>query len=120
MKEKVAIVETLIDNAEDYAKTVFELYKLKTIKKASSAIAQIISSTILLIFLVLFLIVLSIGTSVYLGEIFGKMHLGFMAVAGFYAFIIIILMLGRKSLLIKNVQNMMINSFLKEEDHASN
>ena len=29
-------------------------------------------------------------------------------------------MLGRKSLLIKNVQNMMINSFLKEEDHASN
>ena len=120
MKEKIAIVETLIDNAEDYARTTYELYKLRAVKKTSSIIAVIISSIILFLFLILFLIVISIGISVYLGEIFGTMHLGFMAVAGFYALIFILLLLARKSLLISNFTNMMINSFLKDEDDASN
>lgn len=120
MKEKIAIVETLIDNAEGYAKTVIELYKLKTIKKTSSLIALIISSIILFLFVILLLIILSIGVSVYLGELFGRMHLGFMAVTGFYAVIVIGLLIARKSLLINNFTNMMINSFLKEEDDASN
>lgn len=120
MKEKIAIVEKLVDNVEEYAKTVGELYKLKTVKKASSVIGVMISSIILFLFLILFLIIISIGASVYLGEILGRMHLGFMIIAGFYAIILIILILARKSLLINNFTNMMINSLLKEKDDASN
>ncbi|MBF6608313.1 MAG: hypothetical protein ITG00_06210 [Flavobacterium sp.] len=120
MKEKIAIVETLIERAEDYAKTSYELYKLKAIEKGSSIVSLLIASVVFYVVFLLFMIILSIGFSLYLGKIFGEVHYGFMAVAGFYLLVMIILIVFRKQLLLDVFANLLINSIFKEEDHASN
>lgn len=120
MKEKITVIETLIDHVEDYVKTTLELYKLRAIKKTSAIISSIITAIFFFLVVILLLVILSIGVSIYLGEILGRMHYGFMIVAGFYAIVFIILLIIRKPVLKGNFTNMMINSFFNEEDNASN
>ncbi len=120
MKEKIAIVETLIERAEQYAKTTYELYKLKAIDKGSSLISALVASIIFYVIFLLFMIILSVGVSLYLGKLFGETHYGFMAVAGFYALLMIILVVFRKQLLLDTFAKLIINSIFKEKDDAGN
>ncbi|HEU0136677.1 MAG TPA: hypothetical protein VFQ50_05255 [Flavobacterium sp.] len=120
MKEKIAIVETLIDKAEDYAKTTYALYRLKAIDKGAAAASSATAGILIAFILLFFLIFISAGLALYLGEVFGKPHYGFMAVAGIYFLLGLILIIFRKQLLIDVFTNMLINNFFKEKDDASN
>lgn len=120
MKEKITVINTLIDHVEDYAKTTYELYKLKGIKKISTVVSTIITSVLFFLITILLLITLSIGFSLYLGEVLGKSHYGFMAVAGIYALILVILLVVRKSFIEATFSNMMIKTFFKDKDDANN
>ncbi len=87
MEQKTAFMEPLFEKVEAYGKSSFELFKLKALDKSANVIALLASNSIILIFLVLFLLTLNIGVALWLGDILGKSYYGFFCVAGFYAII---------------------------------
>jgi hypothetical protein len=120
MKDKVILIEMLIDKIEEYSKTTIELYKLKIIDKSTDVFASLASRIIIFIIIALFFIVLTIGVALYLGDVMGKPYYGFFAVAGFYAVTAIILFIIRKPYIEKTFNDYIINQIFKEKKDAGN
>lgn len=109
MEEKQNFIDPLLDRAEAYGKTTFELLKLKLLDKSTDVISTLISRVILVIVLLLFVITLNIALGFWLGELLGKTYYGFLAVAGFYGLLGIILLM-----LHKNVKTRLSNSIITQ------
>lgn len=120
MKEKVVMIQELIDKAETYAKTNIQLYKLKAIDKTTDLFSSIASSIVIGVIITFLIIILSIGASLWLGELMGKLYYGFFAVAGFYALLAIVLAAMKKRLLVMFFNNYIVHEIFKEKEHAGN
>jgi hypothetical protein len=112
MEDKTTILESLIDSAENYGKSSIELWKLQAIKKLAETISTIASSIIVIFISVLFILILSIGLSLWIGDYLGKSYLGFFIVSGIYLLIAIICMAGKKQLLKTPVSNAIIKNIM--------
>lgn len=118
MKEKITMVQDLIDKAEGYAKTTLELYKLRAVDKGADLFAGIVSALLTVVFGILMLIALSMALGFYAGELLGKTHYGFFAVTGLYILVIACIMLFKKG--IKNIfGNLFVQQIFKKKDHAN-
>jgi len=98
MKDKVILIEMLFDKIEQYGKTSIQLYRLKAIDKITDVFASIATRVIIAVSIALFFILLTIGVSLYLGEILGKTYYGFFAMAGLYVLITIICLVWKRYL----------------------
>jgi hypothetical protein len=91
MEDKSSIFAGLLQKLTDYGNTTLELTKLKALEKSaefiSSAIPQILGFAVF----VIFLLMLSIGLALWLGNILGGSFVGFFAVAGLYGLIFLVL-----------------------------
>lgn len=74
-------IEQLFDKVEAYSKTTFELAKLKSLEVTTIVVTSLVSKLAVVIMGCLFLMALNIGTAIYLGELLGKPHYGYFAVA---------------------------------------
>ena len=97
MEELERQITELIARAVEYGKTTIELAKLKAVDQISDVAASLISKIVTGAALLLFVLFASIGMALWLGEILGKIYLGFFAVAAAYGVlgILIPLLLGR-------------------------
>jgi len=84
MENTLNRMESLFEKAEDFGKTSFELYKLKTISKTAEVVSTFVSRGAVVIVLSMFLVFASIGLAFWLGDLLGKTYLGFFCVATFY------------------------------------
>jgi len=84
MEDKANILESLLERSEEYGKTSLELLKLKVLDKSTGVISTIVSRVIAIIIFFMFFLLVTIGISLWLGEIMGKSWYGFFAVAAFY------------------------------------
>jgi hypothetical protein len=82
--DNAALVEVLFERTESYVKVSTEVFKLKIIKKVSDVVSDLTASFVVIVFATLFFLIFNIGVSLWIGELFGKMYLGFFAVAAFY------------------------------------
>lgn len=78
------IIESLIEKAEDYGKTSFKLTKLVALEAVTNVLSILITRVSVILVFSLFIFVLSIGASLAIGEMTGKVYYGFFIVAGFY------------------------------------
>jgi hypothetical protein len=78
-------LESLLESGQEYGKTSFELLKLRALDKSSGLASGIVFNLVVIIILTLFFLMGTLGIALWLGEILGKIWLGFFAVAGFYA-----------------------------------
>jgi len=115
MKDKVIIVEMLIEKIEDYAKTSAELYKLKAIDKGTDIFTSIVSRIVIILIVTLFFLLVTLGLCFYLGEVLGKTHYGFFAVAGIYIVVAGILFLFRTFLLDNPLNDFIVRQIFKEK-----
>jgi len=74
----------LLEKAEQYGKTSFELLKLKTLDKTADITSSIISRLLLVSIFLLSVLTITIGAALWLGELLGKNYYGFFLVASFY------------------------------------
>jgi ABC-type dipeptide/oligopeptide/nickel transport system permease component len=88
---ETSLVEPLIERAEQFGKTTFELIKLKSLDKAADVTSSLISRLLLTVVLSVFIITLSIAIALWLGTLLGKNYYGFFIVASFYGIAGIIL-----------------------------
>lgn len=108
MEDKEHFIEPLFDRAEDYAKTSYELFRLKTIDKSMSVFSMLILKLILASVFLMFLLFGSVGVSFWLGDRMGEMYHGFFCVAGFYAFILCVISFFMSDWLKERVNNWII------------
>ena len=84
METPPSIVEILFERIEAYGKTTLELSKLKALDTTSTVMSSLVSRLIVFIVTTLFVVFLSIGVALYLGEMLEKPCYGFLIVAAFY------------------------------------
>ncbi len=84
MEAKIDLIDPLMERVEQYGKTSVELIKLKTIEKTSDIASDAISRVIVLGLFLFSAVLLNISASLYLGDIFGKIYMGFLVMAIFY------------------------------------
>jgi hypothetical protein len=114
MEEKATIVESVIEHAQEYAKTTFELIKLKAVKKGSETASVIVAYIVVIAAISLFVIIANMGVALWLGEITGKLYYGFFIVAGFYVLVALIIHWGHKVIFKRPISNMMIRKYIKQ------
>lgn len=78
-------VGSLVDETKKFAQTSIELYKLKAIDKSADIISTLAAQMAIVLFAILFVLMVNIGISLWVGELVGKTYLGFLIVSGFYA-----------------------------------
>lgn len=98
METKESLFEPLLERAEAYGKTSFNLLKLKTVDKTSDVLSSFVSRLLLGIFCTIFLVTLNIAIALWLGDLLGKSYYGFFIVAGFYGIIGLVLYITHPSI----------------------
>jgi len=113
MEDNAKLVESLLERAAEYGKTSFELIKLKTLDKTSDVVSSVVPHSVVLVIIVSFMLFLNLGLAFWLGEILGKIYLGFFVVAGFYLITGIVIHFFMHKWLKKIIGNYIIKQVLK-------
>ncbi len=113
MEKQLKHFDSLIERADDYAKTSVQLIKLKTIDKVADGTSSFVAWSAVIIAAILFFIIFNFGVALWLGAILEKIYLGFFIVAGFYAIVGLILYLFRNKWIKKPMNDSMVNEMLK-------
>lgn len=117
MKDKVIILEMLVEKIEEYGKTNYELFRLKAIDKATDIFASVTTRVVYFSIITLFFLLVTIGLSLFVGDLLGKAYYGFFVMAGFYFLLGVVLYLFKKSLE-DSFNNYLINQIFKEKKDA--
>jgi len=113
MEENAKTLELLYEKAVDYGVTSFELIKLKALDKTSDVASSFLPHAIVFVVIASFLLLLNLGLAIWLGEMLGKVFLGFFIVAGFYGVLAVILRFFLHKWLKKHFQNYIIKLMFK-------
>ena len=87
MEDKMNFTEPIFERAEEYGKTSYKLFKLKAVDKTAEVVSTFISRAAVLLVHSMFILILTVGVALWLGDLLGKLYYGFFCVAGFYALI---------------------------------
>jgi len=109
-------LEKLIQNFERMTSVAVLLIKLKILKLFSQVVSRVLAKLVLIIIFLLSLLCLTIGVAMMLGELLGKLYLGFLCVCGFYLIIGIILAFKSKPWLENPIGNMIVRKVTKEAE----
>ena len=115
MENNATPIELLIDRVEDYAKTTTTLFRLTAVDKSANIFSSLVIKLTLLVVVVLFLFMLSIGLSFWIGKMIGEIYYGFFSVTGIYVVIFTFLYLFRQKLIGNPVRNAMVVEMLKKD-----
>lgn len=89
MTDSDTAIEKLIEKIELYGKKSLELSKLKITQHTIVVFTSLVSYSGIFILLFLFILMLSVSVSFFIGELLGKLSYGFLIVSGFYMIVFI-------------------------------
>lgn len=113
MTENATPIATLFERAEDYGKTTLKLLQLNAIDKSADVVSSLVSRLAIIMTVVFSVLIISIGTALWIGKLLGDAFLGFFIIGGFYAILAIILQVFRDQWLKYPVSNSIIKQMLK-------
>jgi hypothetical protein len=116
MENNTTPIESLFEKVEDYGKTTLTLLKLNAVDKSADVFSFLAIKMVLFLFVVLFLFTLSIGISLWLGELLGKSYYGFFVTTGSYFLIGLFIQIFKTSLIGATVRKAVISEMLKKDD----
>lgn len=118
MKEPEEDEQGIIDKIKEYVKVRKELTILNIADKTSQLFANLVTDSIVVIFITLAFLFGSLGLSLYLSEIIGNSYSGFLIVAGLYLLIGVIIYAVKDKYLEKRIINGVIKKFFKERNEG--
>ena len=92
MEAKANLIEPLLEKAEAYGKTSFEILRLKALDKTADVSATMASRSLFILIVSFFAFALNIGIALWLGDLLGKAYYGFLIVAACYGLVAIVLL----------------------------
>lgn len=84
-------LEDLFERVETYSRTSYELVRLKSIEGTAEIATTLVVKLVVVMTFAIFILVLSIGIALFLGDILGKPFYGFFIMAAFYLLTSVIL-----------------------------
>ncbi len=112
MESESSSVEDLLFKSKEYINTRIDLFKLKSINKASSVFSITASALVLAGIFLMILLFVSIALALYLGSLLGAAHYGFFIVAGIYLVAGLILFAFRKEIMKTPFSNWLIRNLM--------
>ena len=109
MENSTTTIEKLIEKAEIYSKTSLELCKYEAVYKSADIFSNLAVKLIIGIVVVLFLLLISVGLSLCVGQYLGETYLGFFVIAFCYLCLAILLYIFREKWVKNPVSNFIIN-----------
>jgi hypothetical protein len=113
-KDEKSFVKRLYDHVEEYARSTFELYRLKAIKSFAETFAAISTGVILGLIFLMVLLFCSVGLALYLGKVFGGWHYGFFAVGGIYLLFAVVIYIIRVKCFKETITDYVLKQILKD------
>jgi hypothetical protein len=119
METPIRPIESLFESVEAYGKTTIALSKLKAIEAATAVITSLVSRMIVFIVITLFVVFLSIGMALYLGNMLEKPYYGFFIVAAFYLVAGTIFSFSLQKWMKEPVSNLLMTQLYQNTDGTS-
>jgi membrane-bound ClpP family serine protease len=113
METPSSSIESLFERVEAYGKTTIELTKLKALETTTVVATSMVSRLIVFMMIAFFVLVLSIGVALFLGDLLEKSYYGFFIVAAFYLILGLILHYNLSKWINKPIGNFFISQFLQ-------
>ncbi|MEI7597062.1 MAG: hypothetical protein WCK02_15045 [Bacteroidota bacterium] len=113
MENNIELVEILIEKTKDYAKSSLELFKLKALRSGSDYFSTILPNILVLAVLLIFFLFFDLALAFWIGDMLGKIYLGFFIVAAFYGISAIFIYCFLRKWLKRYVSNCIIKNFVK-------
>ena len=114
MGNSTTTIEKLIEKAEVYIKTTFELHKLNAICRVAEIFSSLAVKLAIAVVVVFFSLMINIGLALWIGDLLGKFYYGFFVIASFYLLLILILYVFRNKWIKNPASNFIISQSLKE------
>lgn len=108
METPASLFDSLVDKAEAYGKTTVEIAKLKSVEAATVVASSLMHRLIVILATSLFVLVLSIGIALLVGEALGKIYYGFFVVASFYLIVALVFHFFLRKWIKKTVSDIII------------
>lgn len=112
MENETTFLEPLFEKAEAYGKTSYDLFKLKATEKTINVLSVFFSRSISILSIYTFVIFVSLGISLWLGDLLGKLYYGFLCVAGFYGIMACVLFFFMHNQIKKWAGNLLVKQML--------
>ena len=123
--EKTRIADNIsevIDASKTYIEANIKLFKLSLLERLSKVVSLIISTTLVMLVGMLFVLFLSLSAAMFLGSLLNNNSLGFLIMALFFLIIMLFFWFRRKSLvinpIIQTLNEIVFNDNENEEDEA--
>lgn len=91
MEDKSMILKFLAQIAESLTKTNLDLLKLKAIAKTADTASSIVQKYVVFTAVTIMITLLNVGLALWIGDMLGKIYLGFFILAAFYVLVVLIL-----------------------------
>lgn len=91
MEEKSTLIKYLIQIAESFAKTNIDLLKLKAISNTANVLSTVLFKLVFYIAVLVAIMLFNIAVALWLGDLVGKLYLGFLIVTAFYILVALVL-----------------------------
>ena len=108
--EKDGVIDALFEKTKDYVETRADLFKLKAIKKTAEVGSSIVAKIIVAVVFSSFFIFLNIALGLWLGELTGRIYLGFFILAAFYLIVGIIIYSNRQKIISSPIADSIIKN----------
>lgn len=112
MENKTTSIEELFYKLKEYGDTRLDLFKLKSINKASGFFSSVIMGLILVVILLFVLAFISVGAALLIGSLLGKAFYGFFIIALLYLITGLILFSARQKILKAPISNKLIKQLM--------
>jgi hypothetical protein len=106
-------LESLLEKGEEFGKTSLELIKLQALDKSTVIASAVVFNIVVILIFSLFFLMATIGVAIWIGGMLGQIWYGFIIVAGFYAFVWIVVYFFMHERIKKIVSNSIIKHVLK-------
>ena len=114
MENSTTTIEKLIEKAEIYSKTTLELCKYEAVYKSADIFSNLAVKMAIALVVVLFLLLVNVGLSLWVGQELGEVYYGFFVIAFGYLCLALLLYIFRKEWVKTPVSNFIINKMKNE------
>jgi hypothetical protein len=116
MEKTFAKFEELTENVLHYVNVRIDALKLQTAEKTASVVANFTAGAIAFVIFVFFLFFSGIAASLLLGELTGRIWLGFLIVSLLYLLAGFVIWKGRKRIIALPVLNALLGQLFKKDN----
>jgi hypothetical protein len=123
--EKTRIADNIsevVEASKTYIEANLKLFKLSLLERLSKVVSLIISTTLVMLVGMLFVLFISISAAMFIGSLLDSRTLGFLVMALFFLVIVIFLWVKRKTLvinpIIRTLNDIVFDDTENDEDEA--